>query len=136
MHRTARRGSGAVVAVPLLLSFLAMVAAPAAASRPDHVIALPGASSAEGIAAAAGAGFYAGDLFRGDIFRGDLQRGTAERFIDAPQGRMAVGMPPTSPMSCCSSPAASGTPTSTTPAPGPPWPPTSSPTRPPASSTT
>ena len=29
---------------------------------------------------------------RGDIFRGDLQRGTAELFIDAPDGRMAVGM--------------------------------------------
>jgi sugar lactone lactonase YvrE len=51
-----------------------------------------GASSAEGIAAGRGATFYAGDLFGGDIFRGDLQRGTAERFIDAPEGRMAVGM--------------------------------------------
>jgi sugar lactone lactonase YvrE len=53
---------------------------------------LPGASSAEGIAAGRGATFYAGDLFAGDIFRGNLQRGTAERFIDAPAGRMAVGM--------------------------------------------
>ncbi len=52
----------------------------------------PGASSAEGIAAGSGATFYAGDLFRGDIFRGDLQRGTAELFIDAPDGRMALGM--------------------------------------------
>jgi sugar lactone lactonase YvrE len=39
-----------------------------------------------------GATFYAGDLFAGDIFRGNLQRGTAELFIDAPDGRMAVGM--------------------------------------------
>jgi sugar lactone lactonase YvrE len=53
---------------------------------------LPGATSAEGIAAGRGATFYAGDLFAGDIFRGNLQRGTAERFIDAPTGRMAVGM--------------------------------------------
>jgi hypothetical protein len=30
--------------------------------------------------------------FAGDIFRGNLQRGTAERFIDAPAGRMAAGM--------------------------------------------
>jgi len=53
---------------------------------------LPGASSAEGIAKGAGATFYAGDLFSGDIFRGNLQNGTAELFIDAPDGRMAVGM--------------------------------------------
>jgi len=67
------------------------LAAPAAA-RPAELIVLPGASSAEGIAAGRGATFYAGDLFAGDIFRGNLQRGTAELFIDAPAGRMAVGM--------------------------------------------
>lgn len=53
---------------------------------------LPGATSAEGIAAGRGFTFYAGDLFTGDIFRGDVRRGTAARFIDAPDGRMAVGM--------------------------------------------
>ena len=57
-----------------------------------EVIVLPGASSAEGIAAGRGATFYAGDLRQGDIFQGDLQRGTAELFINAPQGRMAMGM--------------------------------------------
>ena len=57
-----------------------------------EVIVLPGASSAEGIAAGRGVTFYAGDLLRGDIFRGDLQRGTAELFINAPDGRMAMGM--------------------------------------------
>jgi sugar lactone lactonase YvrE len=55
-------------------------------------IVLPGATSAEGIAAGPGSTFYAGDLFAGDIFRGDIRRGTAERFIDVPDGRMAVGM--------------------------------------------
>jgi sugar lactone lactonase YvrE len=65
---------------------------PAAAARPDTVIVLPGASSTEGIAAGAGSTFYAGDLFRGDIFRGDVRHGTAALFIDAPDGRMAVGM--------------------------------------------
>jgi sugar lactone lactonase YvrE len=74
-----------------MLVLLAALAAPAAA-RPAELIVLPGASSAEGIAAGRGATFYAGDLFAGDIFRGDLQRGTAELFIDAPEGRMAVGM--------------------------------------------
>jgi sugar lactone lactonase YvrE len=76
----------------LLLALVAAVAAPAAAAQPAEVIVLPGASSAEGIASGGGATFYAGDLFAGDIFRGNLQRGTAELFIDAPAGRMAVGM--------------------------------------------
>jgi sugar lactone lactonase YvrE len=97
MHRTAKGGSSvarirrAVVSL-LLVVLLAMLAAPAVAARTAEVIVLPGASSAEGIAAGRGATFYAGDLFAGDIFRGDLQRGTAELFIDAPAGRMAVGM--------------------------------------------
>jgi sugar lactone lactonase YvrE len=80
-------------AVPLLvLVLLALLAGPAAASRPAEVIVLPGASSAEGITAGRGTTFYAGDLFAGDIFRGSIRRGTAELFIDAPDGRMAVGM--------------------------------------------
>jgi len=81
------------VAVPLLLlTLVAALAAPAAAAQPAQVIILPGATSAEGIAAGGGASFYAGDLVRGDIFRGNFQRGTAELFIDAPAGRMAAGM--------------------------------------------
>jgi sugar lactone lactonase YvrE len=81
-------------AVPLLLLVLlaAALVGPAAIARPAEVIVLPGASSAEGIAAGRGTTFYAGDLFRGDIFRGNIRRGTAELFIDAPAGRMAVGM--------------------------------------------
>ena len=63
-----------------------------AAAAPAEVIVLPGATSAEGIANGRGTTFYAGDLFAGDIFRGDVQRGTAQLFIDAPAGRMAVGM--------------------------------------------
>src|SRR6266540_6619412 len=97
MHGIAKHGSlvarvrrAALALLPLAL--VMAVAAPAAASRPAAVIVLPGASSAEGIAAGSGATFFAGDLFRGDIFRGDLQRGTAELFIDAPSGRLAVGM--------------------------------------------
>ena len=85
------RVRGALLPV-LLVVLVAVLAVPAASGRPTGFIVLPGASSAEGIAAGRGATFYAGDLFRGDIFRGDLQRGTAELFIDAPDGRMAVGM--------------------------------------------
>jgi sugar lactone lactonase YvrE len=80
-------------ALPLVMVVLTVaLAVPAAASQSTGVIVLPGASSAEGIAAGRGATFYAGDLFRGDIFRGNFRRDTAELFIDAPEGRMAVGM--------------------------------------------
>jgi sugar lactone lactonase YvrE len=80
-------------AVPLLLlALLAAVAAPVTAAPRDRLIVLPGASSAEGIAAGRDATFYAGDLLRGDIFRGNIRRGTARLFIDAPDGRMAQGM--------------------------------------------
>ncbi|MFT4469461.1 hypothetical protein ACMX2H_06065 [Arthrobacter sulfonylureivorans] len=58
----------------------------------DRIIELPDATSAEGIAAGRGSTFYAGDLYAGDIFRGDVRRGKAEKFIDAPKGRFAVGM--------------------------------------------
>src|SRR5215204_6243149 len=97
MLRTLRRGWPvarlARVVLPLLvLALVAAVALPAAASQTPQVIVLPGATSAEGIAAGRGATFYAGDLFAGDIFRGNVRRGTAELFIDAPAGRMAVGM--------------------------------------------
>ena len=75
-----------------VLAALTATAAPAMAKHPDEQIVLPGATGAEGIAKGAGATFYAGDLFAGDIYRGNLQRGTAELFVDAPAGRMAVGM--------------------------------------------
>jgi sugar lactone lactonase YvrE len=70
----------------------AALSAPAGARPRPEVIVLPGAESTEGIASGRGATFYAGELFGGDIFRGNYQRGTAERLIDAPDGRMAVGM--------------------------------------------
>jgi sugar lactone lactonase YvrE len=97
MHATAKGRS----MVKMLKSVMAPVVAgavvmaltgPATAAERTSAIVLPGATSAEGIAAGRGTTFYAGDLFAGDIFRGDIRRGTAELFIDAPTGRMAVGM--------------------------------------------
>lgn len=64
----------------------------ARATGRSSVIVLPGAQGAEGITAGRGSTFYAGDLVEGDIFRGNVRRGTAERFIDAPAGRQALGM--------------------------------------------
>src|SRR5438132_940095 len=81
-------------AVALLLAALAMgvTVAPAASSPRGTVIPLPGAVSAEGIAAGEGSTFYASDIFAGDIYRGDVTTGTASLFIDAPAGRQAAGM--------------------------------------------
>jgi hypothetical protein len=71
---------------------LMLTSIPSATATSPEVIVLPGASSAEGIARGEGDTFYAGDLFLGDVFRGDLEEGTAELFIDAPDGRSALGM--------------------------------------------
>ncbi|WP_433227486.1 hypothetical protein [Actinomadura formosensis] len=69
-----------------------MTDGPAAAAPTTDVIVLPGATSAQGIAKGAGDTFYCGDLYLGHIFRGDLKRGTAELFIEAPEGRMSMGL--------------------------------------------
>jgi len=80
-------------AVTATLAAFALLASPlVAAPLQDQIIVLPGATSAEGIAVGRGSTFYAGDLFAGDIYRGDLQRQTAALFVDAPAGRMALGM--------------------------------------------
>lgn len=80
-----------IAAAVLTFAVTGLATAPATAAPPS-VIVLPGATSAEGIAAGEGSTFYAGDLFLGDIYRGDVERGTAELFIDAPDGRQATGM--------------------------------------------
>ena len=97
MAKTTKRGLSLAHArravVPLLfLAVVSALAVSAAAATRAEVIVLPGASSAEGVAAGRGTTFYAGDLFGGDVFRGDVQHGTAEVFVDAPTGRMALGM--------------------------------------------
>lgn len=80
--------AAAVVLIALTGTVPAAVAAPVA----PGVIALPGATGAEGIAAGKQGTFYAGDRLDGDIYRGDVQDGTADPFIDAPDGRVAIGM--------------------------------------------
>jgi sugar lactone lactonase YvrE len=84
------------VALPLCLLAAAATQPPASAhvaTKADPTaIVLPGATSAEGIAAGRGTTFYAGDLFAGDIYRGDIRAGSAARFIDAPPDRQALGM--------------------------------------------
>jgi hypothetical protein len=83
--------ASAVAALTMLAAMT--VAAPAAhADHSAYTIVLPGATSAEGIASGAGSTFYAGDLFSGDIFRGNIKSGTAQKFIDNPPGRNALGL--------------------------------------------
>jgi sugar lactone lactonase YvrE len=92
MKRATANGARIATLLATIAGMFVATVIPAEAATAGDVIVLPGASSAEGIAKGAGATFYAGDLFHGDIFRGDLQQGTAEPFIDAPDGRWAVGM--------------------------------------------
>jgi sugar lactone lactonase YvrE len=92
MRRTVQRRT-AVGFTALLALFLPFaLPAAASASSSDDVIVLDGATSAEGIAAGKGTTFYAGDLNTGDIYRGDIHDSKAKRFINVPDGRMAVGM--------------------------------------------
>lgn len=85
-----RRLIGAFSVAAVLVSASFTVTA-TAKSFPE-TITLPGATSAEGIATGIGSSFFAGDLFKGDIYQGDLRSGSASLFIDAPDGRMAVGL--------------------------------------------
>lgn len=84
---TMRAVTASAVAATVLVT-----AAPAHADRQEFQIVLPGAISAEGIASGSGSTFYASDLFSGDIFRGDIRKGVAEKFIDNPPGRNALGL--------------------------------------------
>ena len=80
---------GAVLAA---LIAMAVLAPQATARQADEAIVLPGATGTEGVAKLNGQTFFAGDLLTGDIFRGTINQGTAEKFIDAPDGRFAAGM--------------------------------------------
>jgi hypothetical protein len=82
-----RRITRLLVAVPALVLTLGMGAAPSVRSVP-----LPDDFSPEGIAAGTGSTLYVGSLVDGDIYRTDLRGSKAKVFIDAPAGRIALGM--------------------------------------------
>lgn len=90
MSRSATRAAAALATAAL--TSLTVAVPSAQAGHEEFTIALPGATSAEGIARGAGSTFYAGDLFTGDIYRGDIGKRTAEKFIDNPPGRNALGL--------------------------------------------
>lgn len=91
MPRIARRARLAALLAGALTVVLGMAPAHAEHGRSEQIV-LPGAHSAEGIAAGTGTTFYAGELFTGNIYRGDVRAGTASKFITAPRGRMALGL--------------------------------------------
>ena len=78
--------------ISLAMAFTFAAPGPATARAVPETITLAGATSAEGIASGIGSTFLAGDLVLGDIYRGSTRSGSASLFIDAPDGRMAVGM--------------------------------------------
>jgi sugar lactone lactonase YvrE len=89
---TSRRAVTSALVALCAAAATALSAGTAQAAHQEFQIVLPGATSVEGIASGGGTTFYAGDLFSGDIYRGDVRRGTAEKFIDNPPGRMALGV--------------------------------------------
>ncbi len=82
------RISKVVLGVVLLVT----TAAPAAATPFPSSVPLPDDFQPEGVAVGTGSTFYAGSLRDGDIYRGDLRSGAGGIFVDAPAGRVALGM--------------------------------------------
>jgi hypothetical protein len=89
--RLARLRAAAVAGA--LAVVLAVAGAPAAqAGGGSDVIPLPDGFSPEGVASGFGASVVVGSLRDGDIWRGDVRTGEGELLVDAPPGRVAVGL--------------------------------------------
>jgi sugar lactone lactonase YvrE len=76
----------------LAVVLLATTVAPAAATPFPSSIPLPVDFQPEGVAVGTGSAFYVGSLTSGDIYRGDLRSGAGGILVDAPPGRVAVGL--------------------------------------------
>jgi hypothetical protein len=81
-----------LAAVVVCMTLSVAASAPALAEPFPASIPLPNDFAPEGIAVGAGSTFYAGSLVTGDIYRGSLRSGEGAIFIDAPEGRVAVGL--------------------------------------------
>jgi sugar lactone lactonase YvrE len=81
-----------LTAVVVYMTLSVAASAPALAEPFPASIPLPNDFAPEGIAVGAGSTFYAGSLVTGDIYRGSLRSGEGAIFIDAPEGRVAVGL--------------------------------------------
>ena len=81
-----------LTAVGLLVALSLSGAGAAQADSRPSVIALPAGFSPEGVASGAGSQVFVGSLRDGDIWRGDLRTGKGGVLVDAPPGRIAVGL--------------------------------------------
>lgn len=81
-----------LAAVVVCMTLSVAASAPALAKPFPASIPLPNDFAPEGIAVGAGSTFYVGSLVTGDIYRGSLRSGEGAIFIDAPEGRVAVGL--------------------------------------------
>lgn len=82
--------TGLAIAVGLSLTGLAAPSPAVAHDRPA-VIELPVGFQPEGIASS-GRHLYVGSIPSGDIYRAERNTGEGELFIDAPDGRLAIGL--------------------------------------------
>lgn len=84
---TSRRGIRSLPAVAAALFFLTAAGQPWPSSVP-----LPEDFAPEGVAVGTGSTFYVGSIPTGDIYRGDLRDGSGGILVDAPPGRVAIGL--------------------------------------------
>jgi hypothetical protein len=81
-----------VLAFVMVLLAPLLITAPAQAKPFPASVPLPVDFQPEGLAIGPGSTFYVGSLRTGDIYRGDLRSGQGSLFIDAPDGRTALGI--------------------------------------------
>jgi sugar lactone lactonase YvrE len=79
-----------IAVVVSLLALMAAVVPAGAVARPE-ILPLPDGWQPEGIATR-GNSFFVGSIPTGDVYRGNLKTGDGARFIDAPDGRSAIGL--------------------------------------------
>jgi hypothetical protein len=77
--------------IAIVVAVMSLPATSGAAPFPDR-IDLPNGFFPEGIAIAPGGTFYTGSLVDGSIYRGDVRTGAGAVLVEAPDGRIAVGM--------------------------------------------
>lgn len=87
---TVLRRTGLTVIVALLAAGVLAPSSAVADDRPD-VIALPTGFRPEGIASS-GRHLFVGSIPLGDVYRVDRNSGEGELFVDAPDGRLAIGI--------------------------------------------
>jgi sugar lactone lactonase YvrE len=94
-NHTPKTGRKAIALVAILLSLLAVLPAPMAATYPAFppLIALPDGFQPEGIDTGRGSRFYVGNLAGGELLRGDYRTGVVETLAPSPgPGAAAAGL--------------------------------------------